>query len=330
LKRDFANAKLHIEYVPVGPTGPTVYFEDVNHDLGIFKLTSLLGSKNVRSIKADIEMEHLWSTRGLLEVMMSCSNLEVLHLRVPNNGGWREWQVDGVSVPHDFGALPGDKLPPLRELVYESRFTNLRSGTRSFIPSSCWDWSRIRHLELRGQNMIIFVKGITGQVKYLETLKIENFCGIGYDYEYATQALSDFISEIQGLVNLELINGNVKLQVSTFTRLGATLNRLCYHKPVYPWVRPGSRYAIPLSPEELGSISEDCPHLTSLTLHMFIDDDLVTTPSTQSERGAFHANSSIAIQVSRSHSTYKHSRVITSVRSDTIYEMWIDQVPPDA
>jgi hypothetical protein len=135
--------------------------------------------------------------------------------------------------------------------------------------------------------MIIFVKGITGQVRYLETLKVENFCGIGYAYEYATQVLNDFISEIRGLVNLELINGNVKLQVSTFTQLGATLNRLCYHKPVYPWVRPMGRYAILLSPEELGSISKDCPHLTSLTLHMFIDDDLVTSPCMKSERGCF-------------------------------------------
>jgi hypothetical protein len=215
---------------------------------------------------------------------MSCPNLEILHLRVPNDGTRHEWFVDNVNVPHDFGALPGDKLPPLRELVYESRLTGFQSGTRPFIPTSCWDWSRIRCLELRGQNMIRFVKKITGQIKSLETLKVENFCSVGYAHEYATQVLNEFISEIGGLVNLELINANVILPVSTFTRLGSTLNKLCYHKPVYPWVRPCLIYPRPFSQEELGSISEDCPHLTSLTLHMFIDDDLVTTPSTQSKR----------------------------------------------
>jgi hypothetical protein len=275
LKRGFPNAKLHIEDVPVGPTG---YFELVNRELGLLKLTSLLGSKNVRSIKANIQRVELESTRSLLEVVMSCSNLEVLHLRVPNNGGRHVWQVDDFNAPHDFGALPGDRLPPLRELVYESHFTSFIPGTKPFIPKSCWDWSRIRHLELRGQNMILFVKEIAGQIKYLETLKVENFCHIGYAHEYATQVLVDFISELRGLVNLQLINPSVKLPISTITGLGTTLQRLCYHKPRYPWVRPGLRYAIPLSPKELDCISEDCPHLTSLALHMFIDDDLVTTP----------------------------------------------------
>jgi hypothetical protein len=213
-------------------------------------------------------------------VVMSCPNLEALHLRVPNDGMRYEWFVDDVNVLHDFGVLPGDKFPPLRGLVYESRFTGFQSGTRPFISTSYWDWSRIRHLELRGQNMIRFVKEITGQIEYLETLKVENFCNVHYAHEYATQVLNDFISEIGGLVNVELINANVVLPVSTFTRLGSTLNRHCYHKPVYPWVRPCLIYPPPFSQEELGSISEDCPHLTSLTLHMFIEEDLVTNPLT--------------------------------------------------
>jgi hypothetical protein len=278
LKNKLPNTKLYVDDVPIGSTK---YLEFDINDLSLLQINSLLDSRNVRSIKANIETEEPGSTRGLLEVVMSCPNLQVLHLCVPNDGTRHEWFVEDVTVPHDFGALPGDKLPPLRELVYESRFTGLRPCTRPFIPTGCWDWSRIRRLELRGQNMIRFVKEITGRINYLETLKVENFCNVYYAHEYATQVLNDFISQIGGLVNLELINANVVLPVSTFTRLGSTLNRLCYHKPVYPWVRPCLTYPPPFSQEELGSISEDCPHLTSLTLHMFIEEDLVTMPSDQ-------------------------------------------------
>jgi hypothetical protein len=71
--------------------------------------------------------------------------------------------------------------------------------------------------------MILFVKEITGYIKYLEALKIENSRYMGHAPENATQVLNDFISELRGLVNLQLIDPSVQLPVSTFTGLGTTL-----------------------------------------------------------------------------------------------------------
>jgi hypothetical protein len=46
---------------------------------------------------------------------------------------------------------------------------------------------------------------------------------MGHAPENATQVLNDFISELRGLVNLQLIDPSVQLPVSTFTGLGTTL-----------------------------------------------------------------------------------------------------------
>jgi hypothetical protein len=115
------------------------------------------------------------TTRRLKEVLVSCPNLEILHLRIPRIDGRAEWQSDHRGA-FDLCAEPGDQLPPLRELVFESRW---EIGFQPFVPNTFWNWSRIRHLELCGLDMAYPIVTITGQIKYLQTLIIESLWGHG-------------------------------------------------------------------------------------------------------------------------------------------------------
>jgi len=143
------------------------------------------------------------------------------------------WGSDGDGA-YDFDVEPGDRLSPLRELVYHCR---LWQGPQSLIPSSFWDWSKICHLEVWGPKLVDFLDGIRGQIKCLETLKVENSCcETSQNFTHVTQVLNDFVSEIHGLASLELMNrALITFPLSVFIRQGSTLRKLCYHRPRGPW-----------------------------------------------------------------------------------------------
>jgi hypothetical protein len=245
------------------------------HDLEI--LDTLLGCQNIQSVKANINYEHPASTRRLKEVLMSCPKLEVLHLRIPRKDVGLRWSSDWPG-PQDFGVEPGDRLVPLRELVYESRPLYGRDG---LIPKSFWDFTRLRHLEIRGIDTINFVKSIPGQITCLETLKIENFC-CAEEWEVGAEVLNDFMSEIHGLVNLELINPifnrSIHRFLSILTQQSETLERLTFRKPRRCCAPYSVLVGNPFSVQSLDILGASCSKLSSLTLDIIITDDLVRFP----------------------------------------------------
>jgi hypothetical protein len=266
---------------------PLVYLEDLpmGHDFGLFGdsdaerlklrlLDGLFDRGNITSIKAQVHHIYPMWTKKFKEFVLSCPNIEILHIRIPLIDGKTEWSV-APTVPYEnFHIAPTDKLAPLRELILESRHSN----PPQIIPSTFWDWSRIQHLELRGPNMFHVVNEIQGQIHQLETLIIEGFCSVRVNFSQVTQLMIDFLSHIHGIVTLKLVNPSAILPISSLTQYGATLKTLCYHTPRDPWAQWSMRSALPFTPSELDTLSYSCPHLASVTLQMpSIDDDLVRT-----------------------------------------------------
>jgi hypothetical protein len=257
----------------------------MGHDFGLFGdsdaerlkfrlLDGLLDRGSITSIKAQVHHIYPMWTKQFKEFVLSCPNIEILHIRIPLTDDKTEWSVAPTVPDENFHIAPTDKLAPLRELILDSRLSN----HPQIIPSTFWDWSRIQHLELRGPNMFHVVNEIQGQIHQLETLIIEGFCSVRVNFSQVTQLMIDFLSHIHGIVTLKLINPSAILPISSLTQYGATLKTLCYHTPRDPWAQWSMRSALPFTPSELDTLSYSCPHLASVTLQMpSIDDDLVRT-----------------------------------------------------
>jgi hypothetical protein len=214
--------------------------------------------------------------RRFKQLLMSCKNLEALHLRLPtDHEGRTNWASDGNGI-YNFGVEADDRLSsPLKELVYHSR--GGYTGRDNFIPSSFFDLSQLSRLEVRGHHMISFTRTLQGKFKQLESLEIEYFCW-GENYEYGLRVLDDLISSIRGLKNLKLVNPISQLPISTLCLQGDTLQNLYLrhprrgHEPYSMIIKPK-----PYIPVELDELNHRCPHLSSLALDMAIlMDDLVS------------------------------------------------------
>lgn len=114
----------------------------------------------------------------------------------------------------------GESLNPLTTLVYEARLPAMTENIT--IPASFFNWSKIRHLELRGHRMDSFIRSLKDKITSLDTLILQFFC-TGVDFWEGVQLLDDLISRICGLKSLTLVNPVDQLLVSTICLHGETL-----------------------------------------------------------------------------------------------------------
>jgi hypothetical protein len=249
------------------------------HNLEI--LNGLLGCQNIQSIKADIVYKYPEPACRLKEVLMGCQNLDILHLRTVRLIGETGMFLTGagsLEQVFDLGVEPGDKLAPLRELVYEMHMRGFYIEV-PLIPNSFWDWTRLRHLELRGSQMIQFVNAIQGQIPSLEVLKLEHMDWTGtWAYMQANNILNDLVSGIQGLIQFELVDAAFQLLPSTIS-LQSKLKSLSYYTSRHcrkPGVHHMPSAPEPFSAGDIKLLATSCSELSSLALHMaYVTDDLV-------------------------------------------------------
>ena len=238
-------------------------------------LNSLFGCQNIHSIDASIDCYFPGPMPRLKEVILSCMRLEVLRLHLPRDEDGYLPPSRTLSMQFDLYVKPDEKLPPLKELTIDSRITH-DNNKISLIPKSFWNWSQIRHLELRGQSMSRFLNSIQGHISYLETLVVEHFCSTLAYNGGANRVLEDFVVSIHGLQSLKLTNNTRQIRISTLAVHGNTLERLTVLHPRRP-VSPGlSSKACPYTPKDLDELRESCPRLISLALDMEVRSHLVS------------------------------------------------------
>src|SRR4051812_23576229 len=144
--------RLYIESLPVAKKVEDLGAEQRNLKI----LDSLMSCRRIYSIKADVSYENASSTTRFKEVLISCPNLEVLHLRYPREEQSRTLPREGL----DFGVETGEKLHHLKELVYECCSGSYTTEERKTIPSTFFDFTELRHLELRGKHMHGFIESL--------------------------------------------------------------------------------------------------------------------------------------------------------------------------
>lgn len=160
--------KLYIENMSIG------YRTDLEniHNATLAILKSLIGISSIHTVKVETKYEEPVIMRWLKDVLLSSKNLEVLHLTLPrNNNGNIEWHCDGLGA-YDLCVEDSERLDSLTELVYESRLPD--ETENQLIPMSFFNWSKIRHLELRGPSLSRYVKYFQTQDVRFETLLLEN------------------------------------------------------------------------------------------------------------------------------------------------------------
>ena len=205
--------------------------------------------------------------RRFKQLLMSCINLDILHLRLPcDHEGRTNWASDGNGI-YNLGVESENKLTsPLKELIYHNR--GGYTGRNNYIPISFFDLSQLRRLELRGHHMISFTRALQGKIKHLDTLSIEYFC-FGESYDFGRRVLEDFISSIRGLKNLRLVNPTLQFPISVLCLHGQTLENLSIRHPR----RGNEPYSMivksnPYLPIQLDELNDFCPHLCSMALDM--------------------------------------------------------------
>jgi hypothetical protein len=271
------NAKLYLEGLSVGLQTHVDKLQII--DLNLLK--SLVDFHNIHSIQVAIEYEHPVAMRWLKNVLLGSPNLRILHLTLPRTrDGKVDWLADGHGT-YDLCVQPGERLSPLRELVFETR--KPLEDDRSIIPSSFFDFTQMRRLELRGFNMDRFLFPIASQLLRLQSLTILYF---NKPLEERGNVLETFVSSIRGVQTLRIVISVRLPPISTFFVFARTLNTLelwfarqAYDS--YTFSRGLERTSY--TPDDLDALREACPQMSSLILDMV----MVNTPV------SFRSNSSL-------------------------------------
>jgi hypothetical protein len=250
------------------------------NDLNLLK--SLVSCRNIHSVKVEIEYEHPVTMRWLKDVLLSSEGLKVLHLTLPRGrDGKVQWLADGLGF-YDLCVQPGERLSPLVELVYEGRMPPQEE--RSVIPASFFDFTQIRHLELRGPIMDMFLMTLKDKSLNVRTLTIEysSSCYGGFP------SLEKFICQVRGVENLRIVSTAVagRLSISTLFGLGDTLKilELRYARNDTD-LYPGATLRYACSPYDLDELRISCSQISSLVLEMQIYDTLVSSDINHSFEG---------------------------------------------
>ncbi|KAH7389130.1 hypothetical protein BKA64DRAFT_130507 [Cadophora sp. MPI-SDFR-AT-0126] len=277
LESRFPKIKLHLQGlpIPIRQASPVV---GINVDDFIL-FTGLDGCRSISSISAILHSEHPVATRRWMDLAATCPNLEVLRLQVASRQPFYLESERG-RLGQLYHLQTATQLPALRELVFES---NSQSTILLTIPRAIWNWDRIRHLELRGRQMVSFIRSITGDIQHLNVLKIERFrhpffCIDGDDHELSP-ALTEFILRLDALNELEVINPIAKLPTTVFRHLGTRLKVLSFHGLVHEHPQSGCRNrgtskVFHLDSQDLHEVATFCPNVSSLTIDMLVFHDL--------------------------------------------------------
>ncbi len=241
------------------------------NDLNILK--SLVSCRNIHSVKVEIGYEHPVTMRWLKDVLLSSLNLRILHLTLPRDrDGKVEWRADGLGF-YDLCVQQGERLSPLTELVYEWRVPG--QAERSIIPASFFDFTQIRHLELRSPTIDLFLIALKDQSLHIETLIID----YSRSYNAKRDAIQNFLSRIRGIQKLRILStwGQWQLPISTVTAFGDTLKILELRFTRDDRNASGSGNSLySYLPEDLDELRISCSQISSLTLGMQINNILVS------------------------------------------------------
>ncbi|KAE8443787.1 hypothetical protein EG329_001381 [Mollisiaceae sp. DMI_Dod_QoI] len=264
LRKQCPNVKLYIENLSIGYRTDD---EDVQTaDLNLLK--SLVGIQNIHAVKVVINYEHPVSMRWLKDALISSKNLEVLHLSPPRNHDGRiEWRNDDLGQ-YDLCVEEGERLESLTELVYESR----SFYATKLIPVSFFNWSKIRHLELRGHILRHYVHFLQTQEVYFHTLVLESIASSAY-LQAGNKFLDEFLNHLHGLKRLALVTPLDQIPIDTIALHGDTLRSLSI-RFIRRSVDP---YSIlvnipPYEVQQIDSLNTSCPHISSLALDIGIAD----------------------------------------------------------
>lgn len=283
LHKSWPDAKLFIEDLSVGFRTDA---EEVQaNDLNLLK--SLVGCHNTHSVKVEIGYEHPVTMRWLKDVLLNGPKLKILHLTLPRGrDGKVQWRADGLGF-YDLCVQQGECLSQLTELVYEGRVPPQEE--RSVIPASFFDFTQIRHLELRGPIMDRFLMTLKDQSLCVETLIIEYYL----PFYSRKEALQNFISRIRGVKKLRIISvsGN-QLPISTVFVLGDTLKELelRFARADSDPFQSGN-ILCSYSPRELVNLRNSCIRISSLVLGMHLYHTLVSNDTNQSSKVYLQASS---------------------------------------
>jgi hypothetical protein len=241
---------------------------------------SLVGCPNIHSIKVEIGYEHPVSMRWLKDVLLASPKLEILHMTLPRHRNGISFRCDGLGV-YNLCVQPGETLSSLKELVYEARTLYGRLDLQSFsIPASFFNWSKIRHLELRGLPMFHLIRSLDDQILNLQTLKLE-FCSMPSHQMPNVEKLTilhKFLSNVRGLETLVLHNDTPHVPISALAIHGDTLKHLSIRYPNFRAPSDRSTYAAgPWTAQELDRLNRSCPHISHLTLDIPISDHIISS-----------------------------------------------------
>jgi hypothetical protein len=172
-----------------------------------------------------------------------------------------------------FSSEPGERLESLKELVYEARQPQL--SERQLIPISFFNWSRIRHLQLRGHVMSLYIKSMGTKDVQFETLVLENVIS-EKQARLGDKSLEHFIAELNGIQQLKIATPPDQLPLEWLKPHGETLKtisiRSAQSSGVTFWM---GRFVRPCSISQISSLNASCPNIKSLALDIGITEIIV-------------------------------------------------------
>ena len=230
----------------------------------------LMHCANLRSLKATINDGIGTGLAYLGAVFAGCPNLKEVRLAQRKVGT----NVMSESASYSFCFIGNEKLPLLEKLMLENCFfTSLQI--------KLWDFSQLRHLELRNIQMKYFLRTLHGRdLPRLKVFRIEERCI--WDSEGLQENLAVFLLDLPSLDVLSLSGVVGRIPMSVITTHGQTLHSLQLQETQH-WMQTrntssalGTKPSCPmLTSEEINLLSTECPHLERLTLDMCRGGDWV-------------------------------------------------------
>lgn len=224
-------------------------------------LGNLLGCRNIHSVSAFFESQKPGLARRFKEFLIGCSRLEILHIKKSPYWQSQSRTRGRILNSQDLGLMPGDRLPPVKELVLETFGEEFDARAMTF-----WNTSKLRYLEVRGHFALKFFDQLQNRPNCVETLIVEQYVMPGAPRPIS--ALDSFISNAKRIENLTVIHCLDLIPAQTVAIHGNTLKSLAIHQP-----RRGTVYApLTVSPyysaDEFQMLNRYCPHLSSMVVDL--------------------------------------------------------------
>ena len=184
-------------------------------------------------------------------LILAQKQLKVLHFK---DVGQAAERFTWLNLGHDNPLAA--RTPPIEELVVSSHpWTH--SGQMTVVS---WDWSRLKHLELRNMCLSEFSEAVPA--KDLQQIKSLILVSCKHHPDKATDWICELIHEVKALEKVD-VDCNAHSAIAALLKHGATLHSIalrnpCYYPPASIWLTP--------SIVEIGAIEASSPRLMELTI----------------------------------------------------------------